>query len=141
MLRLLAGGCALALVLASGSAPAQDKKDAKADALSGIWLREANGLDLKFDFSAKDTFKISAFGGENGVIVTCKYTVKDGAVKAEVTGIEEKGEFPAKPAKGQQFSFTWKVKGDTATLDDFKGDGLEEAKPVVEGDYARKKEK
>src|SRR3954451_23151735 len=79
MLRLLAVVPVLALVAAPGPAAADDKDK---PALSGTWTREANGLDLKFEF-AKDTFKVSAFAGENGVVATCKYTVeKDGTVKA-----------------------------------------------------------
>jgi hypothetical protein len=137
MLRLLAGGCALVL-LASVSAPAQEKKD-KADGPTGIWVREASGLDLKLDFTKPGVLKISVFGGDNGVIATCKYTVKDGVVKGEVTEVEEKGTFPGKPPKGFEFSFTWKVKGETGTLDDLKGENLDDVKPVIEGDYARKK--
>lgn len=123
-----------ALVLVCGLAAADDKA-----ALSGTWAREANGLDLKFTFE-KDTFKVSAFSGADGVIVTCKYTVeKDGTVKAKMTKVEEKGSFPAKPPEGTEFSFKWKVKDNTATLDEFKGAGLEEAKTVLEGDYQKKK--
>ncbi len=33
------------------------------------------------------------------------------------------------------------MKGDTANLDDFEGTGLEHAKPVLEGEYAKKKPK
>lgn len=132
-MRLFAGGCALALVVAS--AAAQEKA-----ALTGTWTREANGLDLKFAFAKDGTFKLSAFGGDNGVIVTCKYTVeKDGTVKATISKVEEKGNFPARPQEGLEFSFKWKVKGDTATLDDLKGKDLDDAKAIVEGEYARKK--
>ncbi|HJZ58705.1 MAG TPA: hypothetical protein VKE74_27430 [Gemmataceae bacterium] len=137
MFRPLTGACALSLLIAFASR-ADDKKDAPA--LSGTWLREANGLDLKLEFSGKDTLKIAVFGGDNGVIVTAKYTVdKDGRVTAKVTDVEEKGKFPAKPPKGLEVSFKWKVKGDTATLEDLKGEGVEDAKPVFEGEYQRKK--
>ena len=142
MFRPLAGALALTVTLTLTAAPAQDKKDDKGKALSGVWTREANGLDLKFEYAGKDTLKVSVFGGENGVIATCKYTAdKDGAVKAKITAVEEKGTFAAKPEVGQEFSFRWKVKGDTATLDDLKGEKLEEAKPVLEGEYDRKKDK
>jgi hypothetical protein len=143
MFRLYAGAIALALATFAGnSAPADDKKDDKSDpALSGTWLREANGLDVKLEFGEKSTFKLTAIGGENGVTVTCKYTVKDGVLKAEITKVEEKGNFPAKPPVGLEFSFKWKVKGDVATLDDLKGEQLDNAKPVLEGEYDRKKDK
>ncbi|MDB5312474.1 MAG: hypothetical protein JWO38_6676 [Gemmataceae bacterium] len=132
----------VAAFLFAGTAPAEDKKDKDKPALSGTWTREANGLDLKFEFVGKETVKIFAFHDDNGVIATCKYTAdKDGLVKAKITDVEVKGEFKNKPAKGAEFSFKWAVKGDTATLDDLKGDDLEHAKPVLEGEYAKKKDK
>ena len=139
MFRLLAGLCALVVV---SFAPAQEKKaDDKAPAgPSGTWIREANGLDLKFEFAKGDTFKVSAFGGDNGVIVTCKYTVeKDGTVKATISKVEEKGMFASKPPEGLEFSFKWKVKDDTATLDDVKGDDVDPLRAHLEGEYALKK--
>ena len=140
MSRPLVGAIALALVVFAGdTAASQDKKD-KEPGLSGTWTREANGLDVKFEFTGKDTVKVSVFGGDNGVIATCKHSVdKDGLVKARITKVEEKGTFEAKPPVGLEFSFKWKVKGDTATLDELKGDMVEDAKPVLEGEYERKK--
>ncbi len=135
----------LALTVAAfalSTAAAEDKKDDKGKpALTGIWVRESNGLDLKVEFTGKDALKMSAFAEENGAIVTCKYTVKDGVVKAKVTKVEVKGDFKSAPKEGLEFSFKWKVKGDTATLDDFEAEGLEAAKPVLEGEYAKKKGK
>lgn len=133
----------LALVLAvfalAGLAPADGKKDDK-PALSGKWVREANGLDITVEFVDKDTAKMSAMADQNGVTVTCKYTAgKDGVVKAKVTKVEFKGDFKNGPKEGLAFTFKWKVKGDTAALDDLDGEGLEDAKPVVEGEYAKKK--
>lgn len=138
MFRTLIGS--FAMIALAGVAIAEDKKDDK-PALSGMWVREANGLDLKVEFVGKDVVKMSAMADENGVTVTSKYTVKDGMVKAKVTKVEIKGEFKAAPKEGLEFTFKWKVKGDTATLDDFEGEGLENAKPVVEGEYAKKKGK
>lgn len=138
-----------ALVLAfAAPAPADDKKDEKKSdkpALTGVWTREAGGIDLKFDFTPdkdkKAVLKITAGAGDNGVTVVCKYTVdKDGRVKATVTDVEEKGTFPQKPPKGLEFSFRWKVKADTATLDELTGEGFDEAKPVIEGEYEKKKD-
>ena len=135
MQRLFAVVPVVALALVCGPVAADDKDKE----LSGTWTREANGLDLKFVFT-KDTFKVSAFGGDNGVTATCKYTVeKDGTVKATITKVEEKGNFPSKPPEGLEFSFKWKVKGDTATLDDLKGQDLADAKAIIEGEYQKKK--
>lgn len=134
---------ALAALALSNFVAADDKKkdDKEKPALSGMWTRESGGLDLKFEFTGKDTLNMSAFAEDNGVIVTTKYTVKDGVLKAKVTDVEVKGEFKNKPAKGLEFTFKWKVKGDTATLDDFEAEGLEAAKAVLEGEYAKKKGK
>ena len=137
MLRLLAVGVALTLAIAT--APAEDKKDPKDKPAVTVWERESNGVDLKFEMG-KDTLKGHVSVGENGFIATCKITTdKDGVVTAKVTGVEEKGNFPGKPKVGLEFSFKWKVSGDTATLSDLKGDGVEDAKQLVEGDYKKKK--
>src|SRR5437870_15160 len=107
---LLAGGLGLALVLAFGSGtPADDKKDKDKPALSGTWVREANGLDLKFEFKDKDILEITVAAGDNGVVAICKYTVdKEGIVKGKITEVKEKGNFPGKPPKDFEFSFKWK---------------------------------
>jgi len=131
MFRSLVGGLALATMI--GSVVADDKKPVVS------WEKEANGVDLKLDVG-KDTLKINAFMGENGVIANCKLTVdKDSVVTAEVTDVEVKGTFPAAPPKGLKFTFKWKVDGDIATLSELMGKGIEEYKEVVEGDYKKKK--
>ena len=138
-------GCAVAMtvmfVLANRGI-ADDKKETIDPSRAGTWAREANGIELQIAFGPKNTLKLSVIAGDNGAIVSCKYTIgKEGEIKAEVIGVEEKGNFPSKPATGLEFSFKWKVKGDTGTLDDLKGPSLDEAKPIVEGEYDRKKEK
>jgi hypothetical protein len=131
MFRLLASGFALTVLL--GSVVAEDKPAVVS------WERESNGIDLKLEVG-KDTLKFTVFNGENGAIATCKTTTdKDGVVKVTVTDVEEKGNFPAKPKKGFEFSFKWKVDGNTATLSDLKGEGLDDAKAIVEGEYKKKK--
>jgi hypothetical protein len=134
---------AVAVIALAGHAPADDKKDKKADppAFSGVWVREVNGLDLKIEFAGKDGVKIAAFHDENGVIAVCKYKAEKGVLKATITDVIVKGDFKNKPAKGLEFSFQWTVKGDTATLDDLTGKELESAKTVLEGEYERKKAK
>ena len=57
----------------------------------------------------------------------------------KITEVEEKGNFPNKPKVGIEFSFKWKAKGDTAELSDLKGDDVEDAKSIVEGEYKKKK--
>ena len=60
-------------------------------------------------------------------------------MKVTVTGVEEKGKVPLVPKKGFEFSFKWKEAGDKATLSDLKGEGLDDAKAIVEGEYKKKK--
>ena len=122
------------LLLAVGVALAEDKKDEKKDApkLSGSWVRDADGTEIKFTFKDK-----TLDDGDNGMTATCDYTVKDGVVKAKVTKVVEKGEFPAKPKEGFEFSFKVTIKDKKAKIDEFTSD-LEGAKAVVEGDYEKK---
>jgi hypothetical protein len=130
MFRLFA--CGLALGLFTVTALAQDKKEP-------TWERTASDIVLTFQFG-KDTLKVTAFSGENGTIFSCKTkTDKDGVIKATVTESEEKGNFPPTPKKGFEFSFKWKADGDKATLSEFKWEGLDEAKEIVEGEYKKKK--
>ena len=132
--RIAAGIFALSLF--GSLCVADDKKD-KPEVTT--WLRESNGVNLTFELG-KDTLKGTVLSGENGFVATCKITIdKDGLVKAKVTEVEEKGNFPMKPAVGLEFSFKWKVDGDKAELTDLKGDGVEDAKPIVEGEYKKKK--
>lgn len=130
---------AVMLFALAGLATADDKKDDK-PALAGTWVREASGLDLTVVFKGKDEFTLTAAPDENNAVtVTCKYTLKDNVVKAKITKVAVKGEFKNAPKDGLELSFKWKVKGDTASLDDFEMDGYEMAKPVLEGEYAKKK--
>ncbi len=120
-------------------AVAEDKKDEKKAAkLSGVWVREAEGFEMKFAFKP-ETMTISAKSGDNGVTVAAKYTVeKDGTIKGTATEVTVKGEFPNPPKKGFEFSFQFAIDGKKAKLTDFKGEEAEGAKAVVEGEYESK---
>lgn len=131
MFRLLAVSCTLALFALS--AGAEDKKDPKA---TTTWVRETDGVALKFEFG-KDTATFNVFANENGIIIKAKMTKAKDVVTAEFTEVEEKGSFPNKPKKGDKISFKWVEKDGVATLSDFKG--ADDAKPVVEGEYKLKK--
>jgi hypothetical protein len=134
--RLVAGGFALALLVASGPAPAQDKKD---KALGPVWEREDSGVTLKFELG-KDTAKMTVALGENGFVANCKSTTdKDGVVKLTVIEATEKGNFPRTPKKGYELSFKWKAGDNTATLSDLKGEGLDDVKTIIEGEYKKVK--
>lgn len=133
MFRLFAGGFALAvLALCTNPTVADDK-----DKLT-TWVREKDGVTLKFEMG-KDTAKYTVSAGDNSATVTAKIKIEKDVVKSEVTEVEVKGEFPNPPKKGAKLSFKWVVKGDTATLSDLEGDDVENAKPIVEGEYKKQK--
>ena len=137
MLRLLALSMVVAL---TGFGFADDKKDEKKDApaLSGKWIREADGFNLIFAFE-KEKMSIDVTAGENGLVVSCSYKVdKDGKVTCEVTDVKEKGNFPTKPEKGSKMSFKIKADDKKATISDFEAPDGDGAKAVVEGEYKKK---
>jgi hypothetical protein len=117
------------------------KEDKDKPKLSGTWAREVEGFEVKFQFVKDEEMKIHVTNGANGCVVKAKYTVdKDGLVKGTVTDVEEKGEFPAKPPKGFEFEFKFKIDGKKAKLSDFKGENADGAKNIIEGDYDQKKD-
>jgi hypothetical protein len=125
----------LAAAVLGLSATADDKDQP----IKGTWAREAEGIEIAFNFKTKDELLVTARAGENGVTLTCKYEIKDGKVSAKVTEVMEKGEFPAKPPKGYEFKFKFKVEKEKATLSDYEADNAEAVKAVVEGEYKAKK--
>lgn len=127
----------LALGLVS-TALADDKKDAPK--LAGTWVREADGIELAFQFVGDDVVKVSVMAGDNGIVSTCKYTVStDGVISAKITDVKEKGTFPSKPPVGLEFKCKFKIDGKTAKLTDFESEKAEGAKDVLEGEYKAKK--
>ena len=142
MTRLLTALLAVALFAGLGSISAEDKKDDKSKP-TGAWSKEADGLKLTFDFAKADVLVLVAAAGENSLTVTGKYTVdKDGLIKVKSDKIEVKGEFPVKPKDGYTFQFKLKVDGKIANLSDFDAsESADEAKPAVEGEYAKQEKK
>ena len=125
-------------------AVADDKKDEKKDhPLKGRWVKEAEGIEILFDFKTKDELILKASAGGNGVVITCKYTFdeKENRVSAEVTDVKEEGDFPAKPPKGYKFKCVFKIDKEKkiAKLSDYEADNADEVKAVVEGEYKAKK--
>jgi hypothetical protein len=126
------------LVVASLPASADDKKD---QALSGVWALK--GGELKIEFADKKTIKIFPHGDSDVIVLHCEYVLdKEGLVKAKITSLEGKDEAKESVKNilpvGTQFSFKWKVKDDTAKLDDVKGDQAEHLKSHLEGDYEKR---
>jgi hypothetical protein len=143
MFRLLPTFAFAVVLVAAAASAAQDAKKEKKAGLSGVWTREAGGFELKFDFTdaKKGTFKAHVASGADGIVATCKFEVRDGAVKAEVTAVEEKGNFQSKPPVGYEFGFKWEPKGGTAELSELKGENVDNIKPVIEGQWTRVKAK
>lgn len=132
MFRLIAGGFVLTmLTLGTGPVSADDKDKV-------TWTRSADSIELKFEMG-KDTAKFHVTAGENMLIVSSKIKIEKDVVTAEVTDVEVKGNVDNPPKKGDKVSFKWVVKGDKATLSDLKGDNVDNAKAVVEGEYKKQK--
>src|SRR5262245_5302851 len=128
------------LALAGLAATAHDKKGDR-PALSGTWGMK--GGELKIEFTNKGVLTIAPHGDRAVIAIVCDYTVeKDGLVKAKVTGFEGKEEAKQKVQEhlpvGFKFTFKWKASGDTARLDDLRGDGVEMLKSHLEGDFEKK---
>ena len=127
------------LALVGLRATAEDKK-ADMPAVSGTWAKKEG--QLKIEFVDKELLKFYPHGS-NEFIIVCKYSVgKDGAVKSKVTELEGKAEIKEKgkgrfPA-GMEINFTFTVKGDSALLDDLKGENTEGLKSHLEGEFTRK---
>jgi len=131
--------CGVLLLACARSAPADDAKDKPS--ASGTWAKKEGQLTI--EFAGKDVIKIAPHGGEDAVVV-CSYTMtKDGQVKAKVTELAGKEEFKEKAKShvpvGLELTFTWKVKGETATLEDVQGKDVDVFKSHMEGEFAKKK--
>jgi hypothetical protein len=133
MFRLITGGFVLALLALTAAPISADDKDK-----TTTWMRESNGIELKFEFT-KDTAKFHVSAGDNSITASAKIKIEKDVVTAEITDVETKGDIQDAPKKGDKVSFKWVVKGDTATLSDLKGDNVDNAKAIVEGEYKKKK--
>ena len=128
------------LVLATLPAPADDKKDDK-PALSGTWAKKDGKLTI--EFPDHGIMKIAPHG-DNACVVVCSCRAeKEGLLKVKITGFEgneeTKKQLQEKVAVGLKFTCKWKVNGDTARLDDVRGDHVEMMKSHLEGDFEQKK--
>ncbi len=93
------------------------------------------------EFANKDLIKISPHGDHKVILIICKYTIdKEGLVKAKITELDGKAKDRVKDKLpiGLEFTFTWQVKDDTATLGDLKGDNVDILKARMEGKYEKK---
>ena len=129
------------LALASLTASADDKKSDK-PALSGTWGKKDG--ELKIEFPDKGVVKFVPHGDSTMLAIVCDYTVdKEGLVKVKVTAVEGKEEVTKKVQEhlpvGYQFSFKWKVTGETARLENVMGEDVAMLKSHLEGDFEQKK--
>src|SRR5262245_11686546 len=132
---------ACGLLALAGLAEAGDRKGDR-PALSGSWGMKDG--ELKIEFDGKGVLKVVPHGDSAVIAIVCDYTAeKEGLVKARVTGFEGKEDakkhLAEKVPVGTEFSFKWKVKEDTAKLDDLKCEKVEQLKSHLEGEYDQKK--
>jgi hypothetical protein len=117
-------------------------KDGKADAPapSGTWQKKTGEMKLVFE---GDGLTLYPHGDNVNIRVECSCSAtRERVVKAKVTGfggkaevIEQlKGILPI----GTEFRFTWKVDGDTSTLEGLEGKEIEHARDQLEGAYTKK---
>ena len=133
---------AVLLLMWPALAAADDKKDAARPAPSGSWAKRDG--HLRIDFPDKGTMKVFPHGDTDSFIVVCSYAVaKDGTIQAKITGLEGKDEIKEKAKSilpvGLEFRFAWKVKGETAALEDIQGKDVDALKSHMEGEFAKKK--
>lgn len=137
MARLLT---AAVVVLFGLTAAADDKPKKDTVPFKGTWVKESDGFVIAFTFKSKTEGMCEVEAGGAKLILTTKYELTDGKVSAEVTKVEEKGEFPAKVPVGYKMKYTIKKgEGDTIKISDYEADNADEARAVVEGEYKKKK--
>src|SRR5262245_2890570 len=121
----------VALALPAG---ADDKKDAPA--ASGAWIKK--DAQLRIEFPEKGVMRVAPHGDKEFIVV-CSYTMKDGVIKAKITDLEGSAEIKEKAKDrlpvGLEMSFSWKVKDESATLEDLKGENTEILKSHMEGEF------
>jgi hypothetical protein len=131
--------CGLFL-FASRSASGDNKKD---KALTGTWVQKEG--EHKIEFADKNVMNLFPHGENKVIVIVCEYAVeKENRVKAKITGFEGSSDEAKNTVKeiipvGTEFSFQWKVKDNTAKLDDLKCDKAEQLKSHLEGEYEQKK--
>lgn len=110
--------------------------------LSGTFLRDTGDFTLNFTFEKKDvlTFKIMNSVGD-GMAFVAKYTIDDkGKVEMTIRNSKKIGDFEETPSKGQVYTFTLKQAKDSLTLSDLNGEGADQARDIVEGEYKLKED-
>jgi hypothetical protein len=125
------------LALTGLPAWAEEKKDPKGP--TGTWARKDG--ELRLEFADQETLRLQPHGDKAEFTVVCGYTHKDGVVKAKIKELEGKAEILEKAKNvlpvGKEFSFAWKAKDDTATLEDLKGENTDGLKAHLEGEFKK----
>jgi hypothetical protein len=115
-------------------------EDKEKPALSGKWSKKEGQMQIVFP--GKDSVKLYPHGDKLEIAIVCSYTIdKEGLVKAKITDFEGKDEIKEqiknKYPAGFAFQFTWKTKGDAASLDNVDGKDAEGLKSHLEGEYVK----
>lgn len=131
-MRLIPAVALCVAIAATTSGFAADKE------LTGSFKKQAGDIDLKIIFKKDGKLDYHVKFGESSCTLKCKYTLKDGVYKCEITEFEKKGDIPVDRKKGQVFSMKVEVKGEKIKVSNFEGDEIDEnAKNAVEGDYEK----
>jgi hypothetical protein len=126
-------GLTAAALLCAAPLAAQDKTGPAAPA--GSWVREMDGVTVRFTFTGGHMKCAIEAGGVNIDVDADVAVSKDGVLFGRVTKVERKG-LEVGPAAGDLFSFRYVMKGKTVTIDDLRGTGgAAEGRALVEGEY------
>jgi hypothetical protein len=135
MLRTLGSALLVVLVVLPGLA---EEKKATPKKPIGTWLREVGDNKLLFTFKEGGASFTMEGPNETSLTAHSAYGVtEDNTLFGIVTMVEKKG-VDNGPEKGQLFSFTFKIEGDTMTVSDLNGTNInDDARNLIHGDYKK----
>jgi hypothetical protein len=115
------------LTLSAGEGPAKK-------GLAGEWVRNKDDSTVTFKFTA-DTLYFTSDSALGKLELEADYGVsKDGKnLFGRIRTVKEGGG----PAKGDLFTFAYRVKGDTLTITDLKGTGAIALAQALQGEYKK----
>jgi len=131
-MRWLATATVTAMLLGAVTLPAGEKTAGKGP--RGEWVRNKDDSTVTFKFTP-DTLYFTSDSALGKLELEADYGVsKDGKnLFGRVRTVKEGGG----PAKGDLFSFSYKVKGDTLTITDLKGTGAIALVQALQGEYKK----
>jgi hypothetical protein len=134
MTRWLTAAAAVCLLCAAPLAAADAAKKPV-----GTWTRTEGDVSVTFDIKKDGALQVTLKGGDRKIDVTADYGLsKDGVLFARISKIKKEN-IDGGPDEGDLFSFRYKVEKDKLVISDLNSPKTsDEAKKLVEGDYAKK---